>query len=317
MPSICRTMCLTAAVLVTAALPVATQAQKSAASDSAPESQWATGPEIVVTAEPAMWKLTKGDSVVWVMGTLSLWPADFQWKQVRFLRVLKGSRQLLVPASKYQRMRSDPSLPGQTLKDVLTPETYQRFTTAVEAEGLSTEAYSGLRPAWAGYRFTSDFLTRHKISTTYYPPAVRQLAADNHVPIVEVADTGLKSLDEHFSRMDPADAEACLNDYLDNIRYYQFDMPSVADAWAHSDLKTVLQYYRDPSYITCLLKTRSATASYDEQAVDRMTRAIREALNKPGKVVAVVIVTDLLRKHGVLDRLKAEGVEITVPAQIE
>lgn len=283
----------------------------------APESRWSDSAEIVITApEPAMWKLTKGDSVVWVMGTLSLWPADFEWKQSRFLRHLKGSRQLIVPTSQPLRKRLDPNLPGnQTLQDVVTPDTYQRFASTVRDEGLSMDSYARMQPAWAGYWLTADFLTRHRISSSYYPPAIRQLAVDNHIPIIEIADTSLKSMDEHFNRMDATDAEACLNNYLDNISYYQFEMPPVAAAWAHSDLKMVQQYYRDPSYITCLLNSKRSTASYNAEAANRMTDAIRGALRKPGKVVAVVIITDLLRKGGVLDRLKAEGVEVTAPVE--
>lgn len=297
-------------------LAVAALFAGTAAHSEVPLTPWSDSAEIVVKApEPAMWKLTKGDSVVWVMGTLSIWPENFEWKQSRFQRLLRGSRQLIVPMSEKPRMVSDQHLPGNaTLQNVLAPETYQRFESVVTLENLPPDSYAQLQPAWAGFQLTSDFLHNHRISTAFYPPNIRQMAEKEHVPIVEVVDSSMKALDSHFSRMDPKDAEACLNDYLDNIEYYQFEMPSVADAWAHSDLKTVLQYYRDPSYITCLLKSRKSANSYDAESVDRMTNAIRQALKKPGKVVVVVIVTDLLRKDGVLDRLKAEGVTVTAPS---
>lgn len=299
------------AILAAAMLATAAQAETAAP----PENRWSDSAEIVVKApEPAMWKLTKGQSVVWVMGTLSIWPENFEWQQSRFLRLLKGSRQLIVPASEVPRMVSDPNLPGnQTLRDVLTPETYQRFASTVALEGLPLDAYERLRPAWAGFRMTSNFMYRHRISTAYFPSGIRQIAEQTHVPVIAITDSGLKAIDSHYSRMDPKDAEACLNDYLDNINYYQFEMPAVAEAWAHSDLKTVLQYYRDPSYITCLLTSQRAANSHNVESVNRMTNAIRGALKKPGKSVAIVIITDLLRKDGVLDQLRAEGVEVTAP----
>ena len=40
---------------------------------------------------------------------------------------------------------------------------------------------------------------------------------------------------------------------------------------------------------------------------------IHAALNRPGRSVAVIDLTFLLRRNGVLDRLKAEGDQVTVP----
>ena len=45
------------------------------------------------------------------------------------------------------------------------------------------------------------------------------------------------------------------------------------------------------------------------------TAAINDALDKPGKTIAVIDIGPLLRKNGVLERLKALHVTIEGPAE--
>jgi hypothetical protein len=44
-------------------------------------------------------------------------------------------------------------------------------------------------PEPAMWKLTSDFFKRHKISVNFYPRGIRQMAHDNHIHIVEVADS--------------------------------------------------------------------------------------------------------------------------------
>ena len=62
----------------------------------------------------------------------------------------------------------------------------------------------------------------------------------------------------------------------------------------------------------CLQRIPSVQALLEHGTEDAV-RTIRLALLKPGKSVAVVDLNYLLRQGGVLDRLKAQGVTVSVP----
>ena len=57
----------------------------------------------------------------------------------------------------------------------------------------------------------------------------------------------------------------------------------------------------------------SSVQSLVEQGARDAVQTINAALNRPGRSVAVIDLTFLLRRNGVLDRLKAEGDAISIP----
>jgi hypothetical protein len=79
---------LAALVLMGMLLAVSAHAQT-------PEPQeWSDVTEVVVrvkVAGPAMWKLTRGQSNVWVLGTLAETPENLTWDTTRLKRLLKGA----------------------------------------------------------------------------------------------------------------------------------------------------------------------------------------------------------------------------------
>jgi hypothetical protein len=86
---------------------------------------------------------------------------------------------------------------------------------------------------------------------------------------------------------------------------------TIAKAWSVGDLHAVRAAYGPAPLERCL--EQASNAALIERGAADSARAIAEALNRPGKAVAVVDLNFLLRPNGVLDRLKAGGAEITVP----
>jgi CubicO group peptidase (beta-lactamase class C family) len=69
-----------------------------------------------------------------------------------------------------------------------------------------------------------------------------------------------------------------------------------------------------PSHYTqCLVQVSSHATAIDARAIDDTVAAVDEAIGNGGRTVAVVEIGVLLRKGGVLDRLKAEGLSIAGP----
>ena len=114
--------------------------------------------------------------------------------------------------------------------------------------------------------------------------------------------------------MSDAQNQACLSAALDDVEHESAHGRAAADAWSIGDLKAVRENTNASLLDGCLLQLPSVQ-SLLEQGTRDAVQTINGALNRPGHSVAVIDMTFLLRRNGVLDRLKAEGAQVTVPAE--
>ena len=87
-----------------------------------------------------------------------------------------------------------------------------------------------------------------------------------------------------------------------------------AQALAAGDLKGVRKDYGAAQLERCLLQLRNYNQVLETTTV-AWVKAVDAALAKPGKTAAVIDLRLLLRANGVLDRLKAQGAQISVPLE--
>ena len=287
--------------------------------------EWSDVTEVVVRAKvsgPAMWKLKRGDATVWVMGVPVETPQDLQWDQTRLKRILKGVNFVIVPGFSRGSSQADKrwlagsELPyGTHLEDVVAPKTYARFKAAVAQEpGLRAADYILDRPMRAGMELFEDVLKARGIRRYDMTRQVMALAdaAGARTKIAYTVNADL--LSDQWLLLDAKGNEACLTIFLDGIDNLK-SLPGMTRAWSEGDVKTALASYRDSAMLTCNLTTPGWREQYDALFIGGMVSSIGEALAKPGKSLAVVPFSDLLRKDGVLDRLRAQGVEVSSPVE--
>ena len=307
-----------ACALTLSLVPAAAIAQVAAP----PAKPWSDITEVVVRAHapgPAMWKLTRGDATVWVMGTLHVAPKDVSWDSTRFRRILQGAHYLILPriVDDWDVSPDRMALPGTSqLNDVVSAQTFQRYQAV-----LNNEQFDGLptgltyKPAWAGSWLIVHVYRAHDITTYIVPPEITGFATQSGV-IVKYVDRHTTRLQAHqYDHLDAQAGEACLNDYLDSIDHDVASVAQMGKAWAEGDVPTILAQHRDPAWVTCFLSQPKYAQIYETYAVDDMVKAVDNALKTPGKSVAVMPLSDLLRQGGILDSLRAKGVEITAPAE--
>lgn len=284
---------------------------------------WSDLTEVVIRAKvpgPAMWKLTKGASTVWVLGVLEEAPTNLKWDDRPLKRTLDGARYLIVPGrahysedneKAYHRASMLP--PVQSLKDVVSSTTYLRLGQTVDSQGgLTIDKYTHYIPERAGAELYEDILLDSGIGTDVDQIPQVQAMAGASTEMREAFHFDGNRTGEELLRLTPAQNEACLNAYLDAVDFDRDTLPRMAQAWATGDLPTVLHLYQDSPALTCDLMTPD-WAGYEQEAMAGMTRTIEDTLKKPGKSVAVMTISQLLRKGGVLDQLHADGVDVTSP----
>lgn len=309
------------------ATPPASDAEVAKVVEEAHKTTWSDATQVVVTAHvpgPAMWKLTRGPSTLWILGILEQTPQGLTWDSPRLRRILKESNALILPgrttvseeafqqwdvASRYHA--------GDTVYKHISLGVQYRLDQRLKAEHLDGTTFGSrlafARPARVGADLHAVVRDTHHILTYQIVKDVQALPeASQLLPIVPY-DVSADSLSLGLLQLSRAGEDACLDDYLSDIDWDLNLLPAAARAWASGDIVTLQKDYRAPPGLVCNLLVPQWKQQYEAYNLAKMTQALSDTLQIPGKTVALVPLGDLLRQDGVLDRLQAQGAEITSP----
>jgi len=277
---------------------------------------------VIVHSEPgpALWKIQRDKATVWVLGVLDDMPEDQGWNTAGVRHILRTAHALILPMQAWgdtagdKRWRSLSMLEGRTLSDVVSPGTYARFKTAVAREGTQTmQDYNHLLPVRAGSNFYDRFRHDHHIRSQEAADMVELLALQNHVPVLQASYRTDNFVSGQWLKMDAAQNEACLNEFLDASDYDLTLLPKAVQAWASADVATLLRTYRAPAGQACDMAIPEWRSAYETDYIGGMVTVIDKALDTPGDTLAVAGLSELLREHGVLDQIRARGATVTAP----
>ena len=295
------------------------------AGDAPPVNDWSVE-TVVVTAEapgPAFWHLTKGNSEVWVLGTLAPLPEDLSWNSTRLGALLDGAHALLMPARASVGLfegswflltnRDLLSMPdGQKLEDTLSPDLKARFVAARTALHKDADHYEDDAPVVAGLVLERDFNNAHDFSTDEPADTAKRLARAKHVPVREIADYDAMPLAKQLLSLGPEASRRCLANAVEDVETRAIHAMPAAKAWAVGDIKTVEAHYSVSRFDGCLSQT-SDYAKLDQRGVADTLAAIKDALSRPGKAVVLIDIGELLRNAGVVEQLRAAGITVEGP----
>jgi len=301
-----------------------------APAQDAPAPDWSQVETVEVTEPPgpAVWRISKGDSEVWILGTVGAMPKDLNWNRKYLSDLVDGAHAVLMPPRPSIGLLEGAwflitnggklSLPsGQALEAILPDPLRQHFIAIRSQLGESESRYRTDSPLRAIWRIRSDFLDKNKLDGREPGAAIRDIASSKHVPVkpvsrYEVLDAARDALNLPYPVQ-----EICLAEALEDIDRMNLHAAPAAHAWAVGDVKTVKAHYAPNRLDDCVIAQVHRVADIDERSITDFTGAVAEALNQPGKNVAVIDMGRLLRKNGVLDRLAARGLTIEGPADHE
>jgi hypothetical protein len=283
--------------------------------------------ELVVIAHPpgpAMWRVTKGDSTVVILGAVTPVPHRLVWDERQVTAALTGANLLLAPPKpdlgplqivglvttqlwKVRQMSAlEPSLP---------PALRARFQNDRALAKTKADRYAHWKPATAGFMLLSDLREQVGLSDAKPASTVQHRADDMHVPQQPLGAYRMSLLLKIATSLTPQDQLACLGDALDELEFEAAHPHDLDDDWARGDIRAVNARYRGSAAQRCLLRAPGAKQIIDGE-MDRATERLWQALQKPGKTVAVIDLAWMLPAGGVLDRLQAKGATVGVPAAL-
>lgn len=307
------------------ALATALAVPQTAPAQDAPPSPEALVEEVEVIAHlpgPALWRVSTPTSQLWILGMAGRLPKGFQWDDRRLAAALDGARELVLPPvasgglgdlvsimADRDHVRHLP--PGETVRGDLPSALAGRWEAAARSIGQNPARYDHWRPTLAALMLASDGDDHYRLVGN--PMArVAALAKDRRVKLRPVAGYKVADLLRAPADAPPGAVQACIALAAEKIERLPVDGPRQATAWATGDLETLKSIVGAFGLGACQ-DAAPAVAAFRNRAAADWAKELGQALASPGKTVAAVDLDSLTRKGGLLDQLKAQGLDVIGP----
>lgn len=282
--------------------------------------------EVQARPGPAVWHLARGDSEVWILGTVDAMPDSLKWNMDYLAELLDGARAIPMPPRPSLGLFEEAwflitngsklSLPrGQTLDAVLPADLDARFAATRERLGRDQGHYRTDTPLRAALRLEEDVQDKLNLTRDEPSDTIRKLARDKHVPLAPIARYEVFDAARDMLKLTPAEQQICLSESLEDVNWELSHAAPAAQAWAMGDITALKANYGEARLAHCVIAAVKSVADISERDVADYTAAINDALGKPGKTIAVMEIGPLLRKNGVLQRLETLHATIEGPAE--
>ena len=295
---------------------------------------------VLVTGEqpgPGLWKVSKGDHVLWILGAQYPLPKKMIWRGREVEQTIGQSQAVLADTSAqlhvgfFRALTLVPSVlgarknaDGATLKDILPAAMYARWL-ALKAKYIGRDSgVEKLRPMLAANELYDKALDRSGlIRNKEIWKSVEKSAKRQHVPIVEPevrieVDDPKQALQDFRSTAGKLDID-CLDATMRRLETDLDAMRQRANAWAVGDIDALRRLPYPDQRETC----RAALESNVElrQRLDAALTEIdaawiaaaEKALDRNTSTLAVLPMTELLKADGRLAMLAARGYTVEPP----
>ncbi|NCW20518.1 MAG: CTP synthase, partial [Gammaproteobacteria bacterium] len=280
-------------------------------------------------AGPGLWKVRNGDNTLYILGTLSPLPKKMEWRSREVENVLSRAKQVIPARSdvdadigpikavqlymQYRKLRGNED--KQTLEQVLPADLYQRFEDLRQKYAPRERDMLQRRPLLAAGELWSEALSRSGLTgRNDVSRKVEKLAKSSKVPIVmpkifiddpkgALAEIGLISRDSEV---------ACMRSTLGRMERDLDSARRRAEAWAVGDIEALRSRATSDQQEACwsALQQSPKIAAIRRQFEDEWFKLAVKAVETHDVVLAVVPISELFGRNGVLARMQARGYSV-------
>ena len=289
---------------------------------------------------PGLWRVSKGDHDLWILGTVAPVPKRMEWYSPKTEAVLAQSQEIIgqpgISASlsaggmfraafampTMLRTRKNPD--GKTLRDVLPADLYTRWSSLKAIYLGKDKAVESWRPIFAaGHLYQAALDHAGLVFSNGVEKRIAKLEDKHDIKRTstmsrhEIRDP--KRLAKSFAASEIDDI-ACFRNMLDRLELDVVQAAERANAWAVGDIgelrrlisRDELQSCFDAIANTEMAQSMGMDQSY-EQSEARWLAAATAALGANRTSFAVLPVRKLLDPDGPLARLQAKGYTVVAP----
>ena len=278
---------------------------------------------------PGLWKVSRGDHVLWVLGTLEELPASIEWQAHEVRQDIAQSRQVLGPPTVrihaeinyYSKLSFNPA--GKQLHDILPAADYAKWQRLKALYIKDDDHIDSHRPIFAAIKLYLAALDQADLSGEVIGPVIREAMQQGHAKWTPVI--------YHAQVKDPADPirnfdltqVADLHCFEQTLNHLQGDielMRARANAWAYGDLDQLSQLPMSDQLDVCRAAIAESGAAR-ELSVDELRTAMQgvwvaaasQALDTNPVSFALLPMGDLLGPGNYLAPLQAQGDRVELP----
>ncbi|OON60390.1 TraB/GumN family protein [Massilia sp. KIM] len=294
----------------------------------------------VVAQRPGsgLWKVSKGEHVLWVFGTYAPLPKNMEWRAHRVEAAIAGAQEYLAPPGAranpgfFRGVTLLPSLigirknpDGATLRDLMPPADYARWTELKAKYMPDNEAAERERPI-----FAAEALMRsaRKQAGLEGDDAVRkrvgELVKKNRLKYtsstVELPTDNARTLIKDFKKTALKDV-ACLSTTMARLETDIAEASARANAWARGNLDEIRKLDFVERDEACFKSVFDSAIFDGDPAYKNMRSLMREkwlasaenALATNASTFAMLQIKDILDPKGVIAALAAKGYTVEQP----
>ncbi|MBV9912831.1 MAG: TraB/GumN family protein [Sinobacteraceae bacterium] len=331
-----KLLCVTLLIIASSTRPTSSVAAADATPQQPGQAADAPVEEVVIAGKhegPRMWRVSRGDHVLWILGTISPLPRKMEWQSDAVEAVLRQTEEVLpawpsigIGANPFTAMRlyftwrSIQKSPDHiTLRAQVPADLYARFAALKARFAPRDTKIEELRPMLAGGRlldeaFAASGLTLHnEVQQT-----VLKLAEKHGV---KVHQTHIKVQDPVQVLKDLGDTPqsgeiACLAAIVTRLETDLGPMQARARAWALGDVATLRSLPHSVDDRVACLSAISSSGRIRElivRAQDDWLVEAEQALAANRATLAVQSMDRLLGEQSILATLRAKGYEVEGP----
>jgi hypothetical protein len=296
--------------------------------------------EVLVIGEqpgPALWKVSKGEHVLWIMATLKPLPKKMTWRSRQVEDVLAHSQEYITPAaihahlSQWGKLSLLPSLigirnnpDGKKLKTVVPAELYARWLVLKKKYIGRDSGIEKWRPIFAANELYEKALDKTGLTMqSNIMDTLSAIAKKNQVkkagPGADIEIEKPNDILKKFKKM-PLDDVECFAKTIERLETDLNTMRARANAWATGDMEAFreLTYVDHDEICKDIAFNAEIMAEQGFQDIPKrkqhywMDEAER-SLNINASTFAILPIGELLKVDGYVDELRTKGYTVAEP----
>jgi hypothetical protein len=286
---------------------------------------------------PDLWKVSKGENVLWILGTLSPLPKKIDWNSKPIEKVIENSQALLLPpavtaeigffkglslAKSAIGIKKNPQ--KQKLKDLMPQGLYSRWLVLKNKYMGRNKKIEKTRPLFASQKLFENAIKKSGLkSDSKVTKKVRKFAKKNKLefltPKITIELNEPKAALKKLKKTEINDLE-CFTKTLERLEVDLENMKSRAIAWSYGDIETIksLPYPNDNQACTSAFLNSEFAQNVGLKDIRPRLKTVwldeaKKAISTNKSTFAILPISQLLRSDGFLQDLEAQGYKIEAP----
>lgn len=289
---------------------------------------------------PGLWKVSKGDHALWILGTVSPVPKGMDWYSPQAEAVLARTQEIIgapgmtgtlgvggmfkVAFAMPTMLRARRNPDGKTLRDVLPADLYGRWSVLKPAYLGNDKSVEEWRPFFAASTLYQAAINRSGLANgSGVWKRIDELKKKHKIKytsaVIRTQIKDPKKLAKSFARAELDDVQ-CFRSVLDRLELDVANAAERANAWAVGDIPELTRLFRRGDVTPCyeaMAKTEAARSMGMDDGIERSEalwlKTVEAALAVNHTSFATLPVAELIEADGLLARLQAKGYAVVAP----